>query len=79
METKEIWRSYNDDWELTDEIVSITKCEPCYAAWRKKLDEHYADVARREAEAEARRQAIRDRIREAEPLEKQLGFEFAQD
>ena len=78
-ETTKIWRFYTEDWEPTDEIVSITKCPSCYVVWKRKLDEHYAEVARREAEAEARRQEIFARAREAQPSERQIGFDFSLD
>ena len=79
METTKIWRSYTEDWEPTDEILSIEKCRSCYAVWKEKLDAHYAEVARREAEAEARRQEIYARARESAAPERQIEFDLGRD
>ncbi len=72
--TERIWRNYTDDWQPTDDIQSLDSCSSCRAEKRAKWEAHKAEVARQEAEREARRQEIFARSKTAEPVERQLGF-----
>ena len=79
MQTAKIWRNYTDDWQPTDEIESLDKCDPCYAKFKRKWAEHDAEIARIEAEAEARRQDILARALASRPPERQSEFDFGQE
>ena len=76
IQTTRIWRNYTEDWQPTDGIESLDRCDSCYAIWRKKVDARNAEIARREAEAEARRQEIFARARASESTERQIEFDF---
>ncbi len=79
MLTTKIWRNYTEDWQPTDDIESLDRCDPCFAARQAKIAEHNAEVARREAEAEARRQEIFARARASTPIERQTELELGLD
>lgn len=74
--TTKIWRNYTEDWQPTDDIESLDRCDSCFAKRQAKIAEHDAEVARREVEAEARRQEIFARARAATPSERQAELEL---
>lgn len=79
MQTTKIWRNYTDDWQPTDDIESLDKCDSCYAKFKMKWAAHDAEIARMDAEAEARRQAILARALASRPPERQTEFDFGQE
>ena len=79
MWTNRIWRSYTSDWQPTDDVESLDKCDSCYAAWQTKHAAYEADIARQEAEAEVRRRAIYERSIASRPKEDQIKLDFEFD
>ena len=63
---------YDENLKAIYDVASDERCESCHADWLQKIAEHKAEVARREAEREARRQEIYARARANKPQQPQF-------
>ena len=79
IETTFICRSYDHNWNPTDEIISHTRCEPCQTEVAEKVANDIADAKRNVAIAETKRAELKRQIEASEPVEHQISFDTLRD